>query len=47
MAKDTRPAKAGAETPFQRFQRLARRLANVPKERFEPGERDKPKGKGG
>jgi hypothetical protein len=38
MATPKKPPPATTETPFERFERLARRLANVPKEKV----REKP-----
>ena len=37
MAEDTKPTKPKAETPFQRFQRLARRIVSVPKDKAHEG----------
>ena len=42
MGKGTKPTKSEAETPFQRFQRLARRLVSVPKEKPRTDEGDSP-----
>lgn len=35
MAKDSPNAKPKTETPFQRFQALVRKIANVPKSRIQ------------
>ena len=42
MAKESKPPKTTAETAFQRFQRLARRIVAVPKEKAQARENDSP-----
>jgi hypothetical protein len=42
MAKEPRTRKSEAETPFQQFQRLARRIVSVPKEKARTDESDSP-----
>ena len=42
MAKDTKPTKPEAETPFQRFQQLTKRLLGVPKAKAQTDEPHKP-----
>ena len=41
MAKTPKTTKPETETPFQRFQRLAKGLVGVPRTQIRNGERDK------